>query len=161
MLAYLIQMIFALIPDTRFWMLKSRLLRLRGFQVGENVRVVSSVKFKTKHLSIGENTFIGHNVFISGGDSRIEIGANVDIAPCCVIVAGTHKIGDSRRRAGEGYSEKIVIGKGVWIGASTTILGGVTIGNGSIIGAASLVRKDVEPNYLVAGNPAAMIRKLD
>jgi acetyltransferase-like isoleucine patch superfamily enzyme len=79
MLSYIIQVLFSLLPDTRFYRFKAFLLRLRGFQIGENVRVVSSVKIKLKNLSVGDNTFIGHETLITGGDALVQIGKNVDI----------------------------------------------------------------------------------
>jgi maltose O-acetyltransferase len=93
--------------------------------------------------------------------ASVVIGKNVDIAPCCAILTGSHEIGDSSHRAGKGYSADIVIDDGSWICANSTILGGVRIGKGCIVAAGSLVRENVEDNCLVAGVPARMIRKLD
>jgi acetyltransferase-like isoleucine patch superfamily enzyme len=160
MLSYIIQFLFSILPDTRLYRFKAFLLRLRGFQIGNNVRVVSSVKIKLKHLSVGDNTFIGHETLIIGGDVLVQIGQNVDIAPRCVIVTGTHEIGDSTHRAGKGKSLNIIIGDGTWIGANSTILGGVCIGQGCIIAAGSLVCENIDNNCLVAGVPAKVIRKL-
>jgi acetyltransferase-like isoleucine patch superfamily enzyme len=160
MLSYIIQFLFSILPDTRFYRLKSFLLRLRGFKIGENVRVVSSVKIKLRHLSVGDNTFIGHETLITGGDSLIQVGQNVDIAPRCLIVTGTHEIGDSTHRAGEGKSQSIIIGDGTWIGTNSTILGGVCIGHGCVIAAGSLVSENIDNNCLVGGVPAKVIRNL-
>jgi len=115
---------------------------------------------RLKLLSIGNNSFVGHDTLIAGGDALVRIGQNVDIAPRCVIVAGTHEIGDSTHRAGKGMSQGISIGDGTWIGANSTILGGVCIGQGCVIAAGSLVREDIDSNCLVAGNPAQVIRNL-
>jgi acetyltransferase-like isoleucine patch superfamily enzyme len=160
MKAYLIQLLFSLLPDTRCFGFKVFLLRLRGYQIGPNVRVVSSVKLKVKYLSVGDNTYISHDTLIQGGDVPVRIGRYVDIAPRCVILTGRHAIGDSTHRAGPGRSESITIGDGTWIGASSTILGGVRIGEGCLIAAGSLVREDVDENWLVAGVPARMKRRL-
>ena len=149
-----------MLPDTRLFRFKTYLLRLRGFQVGDNVMVVSSVKIKLKHFSVRDNTFIGHETLITGGDALVQIGQNVDIAPRCVIVSGTHEIGVSQHRAGIGKSEDITIGDGTWIGAHSTILGGVCIGQGCVIAAGSLVREDIDDNCLVAGVPARVIQRL-
>ncbi len=160
MLSYVIQLLFLVLPDTRLYRFKAFLLRLRGFRIGDNVRVVSSAKLKLKYLSVGANTFISHDTLIEGGDVLVQIGQNVDIGPRCVIAFGTHEIGDSTHRAGKGRSKSVIIGDGTWIGAHSTILGGVRIGQGCVIGAASLVREDVEANCLVAGVPAKLIRRL-
>jgi acetyltransferase-like isoleucine patch superfamily enzyme len=158
--SYIIQFLFSVLPDTRLYRFKAFLLRLRGFQIGDNVRVVSSVKLKLKYLSVEDNSFIGHETLIAGGDALVQIGQNVGIAPRCVIITGTHEIGDSTNRAGEGKSESIIIGDGTWIGAHSTILGGVCIGHGCVIAAGSLVCEDIDDNRLVAGVPAKVIRKL-
>lgn len=158
--SYIIQFLFSLLPDTRFFRFKAILLRLRGFEIGANVRVVSSAKIKLRRLSIGDNSWIGHETLIEGGDALVYIGKNVDIAPRCVIITGTHKIGDKTHRAGEGESHDIIIGDGTWVGAHSTILGGIQIGQGCVIGAGSLVRENVEDNSLVAGVPAKLIRRL-
>jgi len=160
MISYIIQFLFSILPDSHCFNLKSFLLRLRGFEIGKNVRIVSSVKIKTKYFSIGDNSFIGYETLIAGGDALIKIGKNVDIAPRCAIISGTHEIGDSTHRADQGVSKEIIIGDGTWIGANTTILAGVTIGNGSIVAAGSLVNDNIESDFLVAGVPARVIRKL-
>jgi maltose O-acetyltransferase len=160
MLSYLIQLIFSLLPDTRLYAFKASLLRLRGFKIGKNVRVVSSVKIKTKYLSVDDNTFIGHGTMIAGGDAMVEIEKNVDIGPNCIIITGSHEIGDSTHRAGKGMTLPITIGSGTWVGTHSTILGGIRIGRGCVIGAGSLVRDNIEDNYLVAGVPAKVIHKL-
>ena len=77
-LSYVIQIMFSVLPDTRFYPLKSFLLRLRGFEIGNNVRVVSSVKIKLKQLLVRDNTFIGHETLIEGGNAFVQIGKNVD-----------------------------------------------------------------------------------
>jgi maltose O-acetyltransferase len=160
MLSYMIQLLFSILPDTRLYQFKAFLLRLRGFQIGNNVRVVSSVKLKLRYLSVGDNTFISHDTLIAGGDALVQIGQNVDIAPRCVIVTGAHEIGDSTHRAGKEGSQSIIIGDGTWIGANSTILGGVCIGHGCVVAAGSLVCENIDRDCLVAGVPAKVIRKL-
>ena len=161
MISYILQLIFSILPDSRLYSLKAMLLRLRGFKIGSNVRVISSAKFKIKYLSIGDNSFISHDTLIQGGDALVQIGRNVDIAPRCVILTGGHEIGGPEHRAGKGFSKGVTIGDGTWVGASATILGGVSIGAGCIIAAGSLVRENVEIDLLVAGVPAKVIRKLN
>ncbi len=160
MLSYLIQLLFPLIPETRFFRFKSFLLRLRGFNIGDNVRVWSSAVFRIKSLSIGDNTRIGSDTLILGGDALVRIGQNVGIGPRCLIVSGTHEIGESTYRSGKGYCENITIGDGSTIFAHSTILGGVSIGRGCVVAAGSLVRESIDDNCMVAGVPAKLIRKL-
>jgi len=160
MLSYFIQLLFPLIPETRFFRFKSFLLRLRGYKIGNNVRVFSSAVFRLKLLSIGDNARIGSDTLIIGGDAWVRIGKNVGIGPRCLIVNGTHEIGDSTHRSGKGYCETIVIGDGSTIFAHSTILAGVSIGCGCVVAAGSLVRENIDDNCMVAGVPAKLIRRL-
>jgi acetyltransferase-like isoleucine patch superfamily enzyme len=74
---------------------------------------------------------------------------------------GTHFIGDHDRRAGKGYNSDIKVGNGCWIGVRSTILPGISIGDGSVVAACACVARDVEKDTLVGGVPAKQIRKLD
>lgn len=142
---HLVHGVFSFLPATRFFMLKSSLLRWAGAKVGSNVRIVSSARFYlTGRLSIGSDTWIGHEVLIVGGSADVTIGKKVDIAPRVTLITGTHELSpNSERAAGTGYSLPIEIEDGVWIGAAATILGGVRIQQCSMVGAGALVRNDV------------------
>lgn len=143
--------------------LKRALLRWAGATVGHNVRVVTSAKFHlTGALTIGDNTWIGHDVMIIGGDAPVLIGKDVDIAPRVLLVTGTHEpFGLPGKAAGAGSSRPITIEDGAWLGASATVIGGVKIGSQSIIAAGALVRNDVTSKVVVAGVPARMIYAKD
>lgn len=78
---------------------------------------------------------------------------------CFICV--NHVIGDSKQRAGKNVYSDINVGTGVWIGAKVTVLPGVTIGNGCVIAAGSVVTFDCEDNCLYAGNPARKKRLLE
>ena len=73
----------------------------------------------------------------------------------------SHKIGDREKRAGKTIYSSIIIHDGCWIGACSTILGGVTIGTGSIIAAGSVVTRNVPSNEMWGGVPAKFIKRLD
>lgn len=145
---------------TRFFAIKRWLLNRAGLSIGKNVRVVAPIHIDTSCVDIGENTWIGRD-FRVYGNGRVSIGANCDLAPELLIQTGSHKIGISKRRAGEGFCGEIAIGDGCWIGVRTTILPGVEISSGTVIGAGSLVNKSVESNALAVGVPCKTIRKLD
>ena len=113
----------------------------------------------------GGNLSIGHRSYVSYGcffdlTNRIVIGDDVHIAMQSTFITSTHKIANSNRRAGEVISSPIVIKKGCWIGGRVTILPGVTIGEGTIIGAGSVVTKDCESNSVYVGVPAVKIKDL-
>lgn len=152
---------FCFLPETRFFKLKSFWLRnFCGAEIGDNVRICSSVKIQIGSvLSIGDNTWIGEFTKIVGGKAVINIGSNVDIGPDVLIVTGTHKLWEENgKAAGKSFSQAITIGSGCWLGARSTILGGVNIGVESMIAANSLVNKDVGDCLLVAGVPCKKIK---
>lgn len=124
----------------------------------------NSLIYPVRHMSFGDNVFIGRNVTISAsqsGRSPIRIGNDVMIAQRCMIIGGNHGMQRTdipMNSQGEGRQGAIEIGDDVWIGAGTIILSPVTIGRGSVIGAGSVVTKAI-PEYSVAvGNPARVIK---
>ena len=150
---FLANKLMRLLPPSRCFGLKRSLLRFAGAQVGDNVRVVSSVEiYCSGSLSIGANTWIGHQVLIVGGDADIHIGDNVNIAPRVVLVSGSHEIEfESDMVAGEGYSRPIHIRDGSWLGAGAIVLGGSAIGENAVVGAGAVVRGDVAPKTVFKG----------
>jgi acetyltransferase-like isoleucine patch superfamily enzyme len=112
----------------------------------------------------GENIRVGRNVFINqnctlydlGG---IDIGDEVMIGPNVSLITSGHPIAPSQRRAGVTASP-IVLERNVWLGAGVTIIGGVTVGENSVVAAGSVVTRDVPPNTLAGGNPARVIRSI-
>jgi acetyltransferase-like isoleucine patch superfamily enzyme len=159
---FLYAMISRWLPPTRCFSLKRLLLKMAGAAIGENVRCVSSSSFLlTGPLSIGCNTWVGHEVLIVGGNASISIGANCDIAPRVTLVSGSHQVNpDGPHVAGEGYSLPISIGDGSWICAGATILGGTTIGERSIVAAGAVVKGDFPSGALIGGVPARVLRSI-
>jgi maltose O-acetyltransferase len=156
---YLAKILLGLFPPTRLYALKRHLWRWAGVELADRTRLVSSVSFwTTGRIRVGEDTFLGHEVAIIGGDADVSIGARCDIAPRVLIVTGTHLDGGSERAAGPGISKPIEIHDGVWIGAGATILGGVCIGQGAMVAAGSVVTKSVPAFHVVGGVPARRIR---
>jgi maltose O-acetyltransferase len=162
---YLLNRLLPWLPDTRMYSLRARLWRIAGVDIEATAMVVSSVRIMGRFsLSIGAGTFVGHQVLIVGGDSHISIGTHCDIGPRVTIVNGTHELGHSgggERAAGLGISKPIVIGDGVWVGAGSTILGGVTIGRRAVIGAGSLVSGDIPPDTIGMGVPCRPTKRWD
>jgi maltose O-acetyltransferase len=159
MVNYLVNIFLFFLPGSRFFSFKRFLLKLTGADIGKNVRVMR-IKVEGIKLYIGNNTFIGDETFIVGGDSTVTIGENCDISSRVNIITGTHKVGTIEHAAGEGYSENIIIEDGVWIGCGATILHGVTIGKGSVIAAGSVVTKNIPSGVLAAGVPAIVKKGL-
>lgn len=109
------------------------------------------------NISIGENCYLNYGITIL--DSfEVEIGNNVFIAPNVIISAVTHPLEAENRRNLEGG--KIIIEDDVWIGAGAIIFPEVKIGKGAVVGAGSIVTKDIPPKTVVAGIPAKEIKKI-
>ena len=132
--------------------------------IGDNVVIDSFVKIKpvggSGDIEIGEGTHINAGTVIFSGNGVI-IGKNVLIAPCCVLVPVNHAYKDRNKSIIEQRFEKsrggIVIGDDVWIGANTTVLDGARIDTGAVVGANSLVRGELSPYCVYAGNPLKQI----
>ncbi|GAA0464559.1 sugar O-acetyltransferase [Parasphingorhabdus litoris] len=115
------------------------------------------------YVDYGYNIFIGDNVFLNFGCvlldvCKIEIGTHTQIGPGVQIYTADHPRDSEERRAGIEFGKPISIGSNVWIGGHAIILPGVSIGNDSIIGAGSVITRDVVEGTSVAGNPARIIR---
>ena len=109
-------------------------------------------------IGIGRNVFINQNctIYDLGG---VDIGDDVMIGPNVSIITSGHPIEPSRRHECV-VAKPIRIERNVWIGAGATIIGGVTVGENAVVGAGSVVTRDVPPNTLVGGNPARVIRSI-
>lgn len=139
--------------------LRRELLRRFGFEIGTDACISADCYIGSRLVSFGDRSFANVGCTFDG-NSRIVIGKDVQIGMRSLLLTATHQVGDTVRRAGEPRSEPIRIGDGVWIGAGSIILAGVTIGNGALVAAGSVVRQDCEPDTLYAGVPARAIRKL-
>lgn len=128
-------------------------LVLPGAKIGEGTKIGHNVIVFDKAV-IGKNCNIQNNTEFYNG---VEIGDDVFIGP---HVCFTNDLTPRAYENKKGAYVKTKIGKGVSIGANSTIICGVSVGNYAVIGAGSVVTKDVEPKTLVYGNPARVARKL-
>lgn len=111
------------------------------------------------NIHIGRNFFANTNLVILDG-ARVTIGDHVFIAPHVGIYTAGHPLDVPQRNEGLEYAYPITIGNNVWIGAHVCILPGVTIGDNTVIGAGSVVTKDIPSGVLAYGNPCKVIREL-
>lgn len=143
----------------RIWQLilrtKARLLFGRKIHVFGNFTVLVP-----KNVRIGENCSINHGVFILGR-TGVVIGDNVSLSARCMLMDAGLDITNFRHAATKEHVERpIIIKSGSWIGAGAIVLSGVTIGERCIIGAGSVVTKDIPDFSIAVGNPAKVVRQL-
>jgi len=125
--------------------------------VGKNVNIDRGAKFAMS-TEIGDHSGIGIDSRLYG---PVKIGENVMMGPECYIYTYNHRTERTDIPMNQqGYTEErpVIIGNDVWIGSRVTILPGVHIGNGVVIGAASVVTKDIPDYAIAAGNPAKIIK---
>lgn len=119
--------------------------------------------FPPFYTDFGKNTTLGRRVFINSGCSfqdqgGIRIGDDSLIGHNTVLATLNHDINPDRRA--DMHPAPIIIGRNVWIGSNVTVLPGVTIGDDSVVAAASVVTKDVRGGTVVVGSPARMVRSV-
>lgn len=135
------------------------LKRILG-KMGENTTILSPFHCDYGYnIKVGKNFFANYN-FVVLDSAEVNIGDNVFIAPNVVLACAGHAIDEEQRNKGLGIAYKINIGNSVWIGANVTILPGVTIGDNVIIGAGSVVTKDIPSNVIAVGNPCRVLRSI-
>ena len=146
--------------------LRAKILKILGADIGRNVRVCEvqfiNLKKGFKNLHIADNAYLGAGALIDL-EGELFVGERSTISPRAVILThqnpgGRH--GNRLARIYPGVIGRTVIGKDCWIGASATILCGVCLGDGVLVGSGSVVNRDVEAKSLVAGVPARMVKKI-
>ncbi len=161
----LAQLLAACLPLYVGGALRALLLRLAGFSIGHGTvlwgmpTIVGSEDIYQK-LVIGDHCKLGAKVYLDLADNII-FRDRVNLGPEVMLITGTHEIGSAQNRLGKLVPKPVCIGSGAWLGARCTVLPGVTVGDGAVVGAGALVNRDVPPHTLVAGVPAVVIRKLD
>lgn len=111
------------------------------------------------YTKIGHDTFINRNAYLMDG-CGITIGSHCFIGPNCGMYTAIHATMAEERNQGLEKALPIVIGDNCWLGGDVTILPGVTIGNNTIIGAGSVVTKDIPDNVIAVGNPCRVLRPI-
>lgn len=111
------------------------------------------------NIEIGENFYANVNCVILDG-AKVTFGDNVFVAPNCGFYTAGHPFDVDQRNRGLEYAYPITVGNNVWIGAQVCVLPGVTIGDNCVIGAGSVVTRDIPPHSLAVGNPCRVIRRI-
>ena len=112
------------------------------------------------NIVTGENVFFNFNCVVLDV-TYVTIGSRTLFGPNVQIYTATHPMDPKQRASGLEFAKPIRIGDDVWVGGSAVICPGVTIGSRTVIGAGSVVTKDIPGDVFAAGNPCRVIRKLD
>lgn len=139
---------------------RDRLLRELLGSLGQGSEIRPPV-----HCDYGYQTRIGARTFANWGlvlldVAAITIGDDVQIGPGVQLLTATHPLDAEQRRSKWEAAEPIRIGDNVWLGGGVIVCPGVTIGSDSVVGAGSVVIRDVPPGVLVVGTPARVVREL-
>lgn len=129
-------------------------------EVGENCYIEPPL-----HANWGIHTHLGKNVYANFNltlvdDTHIYIGDYVMLGPNVTIATAGHPIEPSLRKDVAQFNIPVTIGSNVWLGAHCVVLPGVTIGENSVIGAGSVVTKDIPANVVAVGNPCRVLREI-
>lgn len=111
------------------------------------------------NISIGSRTFVNYDCVLLDCNT-ITIGEDVQIAPGVHIYTASHPLDAKTRRSGLESAHPVTIGNGVWLGGRAIVCPGVTIGENTVVGAGSVVTKDLPANVLAVGNPCRIVRAL-
>jgi acetyltransferase-like isoleucine patch superfamily enzyme len=144
---------------------RARVYRLGGCSFAKSVAVHGPLILlgrgpSAEHLHVGSHSILAPMATF-GLDGHVRIGRNVAVGPCAAFHTATHAIGfASRRMQLSATAHDIIVEDGVWIGAHSIVLPGVTIRSGAIIAAGSVIAEDVPSNVLVRGNPGVVCQEL-
>lgn len=147
---------------------------LKPSQINERTEIMKKLLGKTKdnflieqlfecdygyNIEIGENFYSNHNLVILDAN-KVVFGDNVFIGPNCGFYTAGHPLDAETRNKGLEYAKPIKVGNDVWFGGNVVVLPGVKIGNNVVIGAGSVVAKDIPENSIAVGNPCKVIKNI-
>lgn len=163
MLRHFINLLLWILPPSRLFWFRRACLRAAGVKLAPGVKICGrGWIYGRGPLEVGADSWFSPGVIIyTNVNASIVIGARCDVGPGVELITGSHEVGPAARRAGPGTAGTIRLGDGCWIGAGTRILGGVTIGAGSVTAAGALVTRDLPPNSFAAGVPAVVKKELN
>ena len=111
------------------------------------------------NIHLGKNFYSNHNLVILDAN-KVEFGNNVFIGPNCGFYTSGHPLDYKTRNKGLEYAKPIKVGHNVWFGGNVCVLPGVTIGDNVVIGAGSVVNKDIPSNVVAVGNPCKVVKEI-
>lgn len=140
---------------------KAALLREMFAEIGENCYLETPFfsNWGGKHVHFGNNVYANFNLTLVD-DGDIYVGDSVMMGPNVVLATAGHPVEPGLRRRVAQFNLPVRIGANVWLGAGCIVLPGVTIGENSVIGAGSVVTKDIPANVVAVGNPCRVLRPI-
>ena len=148
---------------TRPTQLDKREEMLKGMfaEIGENCYIEPPLhsNWGGKHVHFGKNVYANFGLTLVD-DTHIYVGDGTMFGPNCVIATAGHPIDAELRERQLQYNIPVHIGKNCWLGAGVLVMPGVTIGDNSVIGAGSVVTKDIPANVIAVGNPCRVLREI-
>ena len=141
---------------------RNQLLKQMFAEIGENCYIEPPfhANFGGKHIHFGKNIYANFNLTMVD-DGHIYVGDYTMFAPGVIVATAGHPILPELRETVYQYNMPVHIGKNCWIGAGAIILPGVTIGDQVVVGAGSVVTKDLPSNVVAVGNPCRVIREIN
>ena len=141
---------------------RSEMLKEMFAEVGKNCYIEPPLhsNWGGKHVHLGNNVYFNFNATLVD-DTHIYIGDYTMLGPNVVIATAGHPILPELREKALQYNLPVHIGKNCWLGAGVIILPGVTIGDNTVIGAGSVVTKDIPANVVAVGNPCKVLREIN
>lgn len=112
-----------------------------------------------RHVKFGKNVYANFNLTLVD-DTYIEVGDYTMFGPNVIIATAGHPVLPALREKGYQYNMPVKIGKNCWLGAGVIVLPGINIGDNSVIGAGSVVTKDIPANTVAVGNPCKVLREI-
>ena len=141
---------------------RNQLLKQMFAEIGENCYIEPPfhANFGGKHVHFGKNVYANFNLTMVD-DGHIYVGDYTMFAPGVIVATAGHPILPELRETVYQYNMPVHIGKNCWIGAGAIILPGVTIGDQVVVGAGSVVTKDLPSNVVAVGNPCRVVREIN
>ena len=140
---------------------REQLLKEMFAEIGEGCYIEPPfhANFSGKHVHFGKNVYANFNLTLVD-DTHIYVGDCTMFAPNVVIATAGHPILPSLREKAYQYNLPVRIGRNCWLGAGVVVLPGVTIGDNTVVGAGSVVTKDLPANVVAVGNPCKVVREI-
>ncbi len=141
---------------------RTKMLKEMFAEIGENCYIEPPfhANFGGHHVHFGTGVYANFNLTLVD-DTHIYVGDYTMFGPNVVLATAGHPITPELRKRGYQYNAPIHIGKNCWLGAGVLVMPGITIGDNVIIGAGSVVTKDIPSNVIAVGNPCHILREVN